>query len=172
MSRWLWRMRTVQLSAAALVFALALVVWTAWNAIHATVPPPSRVTSAKPTAVAVSAPVSGYPLPRLLAAIEKDPFHPGRQRPAQRFRLPTDRTAIAIRRPDQQPAAVAIRLVGTAVTPDGGGFAMCQLQGGTPRIVRLGEQVGGWTLKKVAPGSAEFATPKGSVVVRVAKDAS
>jgi hypothetical protein len=164
-------MRSVQVSAAALAVAFTLVAWKLWRGIHLTVPSPSRVIGDNATTLSVSTPVSGYPLRRLLAAIEKDPFNPERQRPARRFRLPPDRTAIATRRP-ALPTAVAIRLVGTAVTPDGGGFAMCQLQGGTPRIVRLGEQVGGWTLKKVTPGSAEFATPTGSIVVRVAKDAS
>ena len=169
MRRWLWHMHAVQVSAGAFALALGLVAWTLWRASQITIPSPSGLPTGDPTLVPVSIPASGYNFQRVLASIGKDPFHPERRRPGQRFQLPADQAGLAARRAEQQTTAAALRLIGTVVAPDGGGFAMCEVQGGTPRIVRLGEQVGGWTLKRVTPGSAEFATPTGTVVVRVPK---
>lgn len=160
------------MSAAALALALGLVAWTLWGASHITISSPAGTPTGDPRPAPVPSPASGYSFQRVLAAIGKDPFHPERRRPGQRFRLPGDQAALGASRVENQTMATTLRLIGTAVTPDGRGFAMCEVQGGTARIVRIGEQVSGWTLKRVMPGSAEFATPTGTVVVRVPKAGS
>lgn len=45
--------------------------------------------------------------------------------------------------------------------PEGRGFAMCQWGADPPRLVRIGESVGGLTLKGIQPGRAIFLTGGG-----------
>lgn len=142
--------------------AVALLAWTSWRAI--------RVDA--PTVATADSPAGGspdtvqrrlFPVQRLIAAVDKDPFHPERRRPAQRFQLPSAAP------PVPRVADANVRVVGTAVSPDGG-FAMCSWAGGAPRIVRVGDRLGDWTLSKVMPGAAEFTGAAGStIVVRIAK---
>jgi len=161
--------RSVRASAGALGLGLALVAETSWRATHVTLPVATVFAPGGVPVVTPSASVPGYGLDRVLAGVGKDPFHPERRRPARRFQMPADQAALAARRLENQATAASLRLIGTAVSGDGRGFAMCAWQGGTPRIVRVGEQVSGWTLLKVTPGAAEFTTPAGRVVVRVQK---
>ncbi|HEY6158234.1 MAG TPA: hypothetical protein VIV88_12315 [Gemmatimonadales bacterium] len=162
-------MRAVQLSAGALGLGLVLLATAVRRATHVQVLASGTESAFPSTVTSVPIPAAGYGLDRLLTALGKDPFHPERRRPNRRFQLPSDLATRVARRPDDQPAS-SLRLIGTAVTGDAGsGFAMCAWQGGTPRIVRVGEQVSGWTLVKVTPGAADFATPGGRVTVRVPK---
>ena len=158
---------SVRLAALALSTALALLGWSLWRAL--------RIDDVRPAVAASDVTAGstldvsqgeGYSTDRVLASVAKDPFHPGRRRPAVRFRLPSDaRIATPV-----AAGAPGVRVVGTAASPGGGGFAMCAWAGGPPRIVRIGERVGDWTLSKVTPGAAEFRAPTGTtVVVRVAK---
>ena len=94
----------------------------------------------------------------LAAAVGKDPFHPERRRPAQRFRLPGEALQAAV---DSSGAKLAFKLIGTAAMAEGKGFAMCQWGEEAPKLVRIGDTVGGLTLKRVEPGSALFLTSAG-----------
>jgi hypothetical protein len=108
----------------------------------------------------------GYALARLLVAVEKDPFQADRRRPGQRYRAAADLANTPAPARDTTPP---VELIGTAVSPDGG-FAVCALNGSGPRIVRVGQRLGDWTLSRVTKGAAEFATSSGTtIVVRVAK---
>jgi hypothetical protein len=166
---WLVRARAVRVSAAACGVAALLLAWTLWRVTRVEPPPAIALPPVDPAAATRPPWVAAYGLERVLTAVGKDPFHPARHRPGQRFHAPADQAVLAARHADQQTSANAVRLIGTAAGTNGGGFAMCTWQGNTPRIVRVGEQLGGWTLKKVTPGTAEFATPRGTVLVRVAK---
>lgn len=109
------------------------------------------------------------PLEPILAAVEKDPFRPERNRPERRFRMPGD--AAPPRAAPARPAA-SVRLVGTLLSPDGG-IAMCQVGAQAPKLVRVGETIEGLTLKTVESGQAVFESSKGSrVVIHVAKAGS
>jgi len=147
-----------------------------WAFRHAVQPddvaaPAPVVTDARPADSAP--PATPYALKRLLGAVTKDPFHPERRRPGARFQPPADLAAAAAHRQDAQATEQSLRVIGTAVAPDGGGFAMCAWAGGSPRIVRVGERVGAWVLRRVSPGAAEFTTSAGqAVVVRVPKAGS
>jgi hypothetical protein len=95
-------------------------------------------------------------------------YRPERRRPAERFRLPGERSSAGV------PAAAlpAIRLIGTAVIGRGG-FAMCQRGVDAPRLVRVGERFGELTLRSVQQGRAVFRAADGtSVEVRVMPAAS
>jgi len=163
--RWLWYAPAVQLSAAALALALGLVARTLRRATHIAITSSAGAPTGDPTLLPVPSPASGYIFQRVLAAIGKDPFHPERRRPGARFQLPADAAATLARGQESRATEASLRLIGTAVASEGGGFAMCAWQGGSPRIVRVGERVGDWTLRKVTPGAAEFATPAGTTVV-------
>lgn len=157
---------SLRLACAALSAAVAFLGWTLWRAVA--IDEVREVRPAGADAVGDGAPDAqapeSYSPDRMVAAVNKDPFHPARRRPAVRFRLPSD---VRIATPEPAPG---VRVVGTAASPGGGGFAMCAWAGGPPRIVRIGERVGEWTLSKVTPGAAEFRAPTGTtVVVRVAK---
>jgi hypothetical protein len=158
----------VRLAFIALSTALALLGWTLWGAVRVDAVRPAFAVTDAGVDTALDAPArEGYSADRVFASVAKDPFHPDRRRPAVRFRLPSDaRTATAALAPGAPP----VRVVGTAASAAGGGFAMCAWAGGPPRIVRIGERVGDWTLSKVTPGAAEFRAPTGTtVVVRVAR---
>jgi hypothetical protein len=155
-----------QLAAAALGVSALLLAWTLWNASRIEGISDRAFTDSSGVATRAGAtPHDSYTFARVLGAVDKDPFHPERRRPRQRFQLPSDVAAFA------QPAAATaeVELIGTAVTPDGG-FAMCATGSGPPRIVRVGERLGDWTLNRVTQGAAEFAKADGAIVVlRIAK---
>jgi len=105
-------------------------------------------------------------LARVLVAVEKDPFQVARHRPSQRFRAAAD---VANAPAPEANTPPPVELIGTAVSADGG-FAVCAVSGAPPRIVRVGQRVGDWTLSRVTKGAAEFATPSGTtVVIRIAR---
>lgn len=101
-------------------------------------------------------------------SIEANPFRSDRRAAPARFRMPGDGAGLdAGLRP---PVASSLILIGTAVLPGGGSFAMCQIAGEPPRLVRIGERFAGLTLRRVSQGQATFSTPSGtSLEVRVAK---
>ena len=57
-----------------------------------------------------------------------------------------------------------VRLLGTVVSARDGGFVMCQLGSATPQMVRIGDVLGGLTLRSIARGEAEFTRRDGSSV--------
>jgi hypothetical protein len=156
-----------RLAAGLLALAALVVSWSAWNAWRIDGVPERGVEDGSDAMIRTQSGVhESYDLVRVLAAVDKDPFHPERRRPGQRFRPPSDVTTTPASAAAPPPV---LQLIGTAVAPDGG-FAMCALSGGSARIVRIGERVGDWTLSRVTQGAAEFATPSGAtVVIRIAK---
>jgi hypothetical protein len=105
---------------------------------------------------------------KLASALDHDPFHPERRRPAERFRLPGE--ALAASAGSDSVAPPAITLIGTAVLPEGRGFAMCRWGAEPPKLVRIGERVGDLTLRQVERGRALFLTTSGKrLEVRVPK---
>jgi len=157
----------IRAARSAFIVAAALLGWSVWMAwrVDEIAAPPALTTTTAPNDETTVA--ERYDLRRVLAAVDKDLFHPARRRPGRRFGVPASGAVAAA----SAQSSSAVRVIGTAVSQDGaGGFAMCALGAGTPRIVRLGERLGDWTLSKVTPGAAEFATANGTtVVVRIAK---
>lgn len=145
-----------------------LALWTGRRALridtHSGVELPRR-----PEALRTPMPGAGVPAARLAAAVGKDPFHVERRRPAVRFRLPGE-SQPSDSAPPAPSAAGSFLLIGTAVLPQGRGFAMCQWGADPPRLVRVGERVGDLTLKQVARGRATFVDGGGRrMEVRVPK---
>ena len=154
---------------AALVVSLGLVASALWRAL--TLEPVTRDG-------AVSLGVSAVTLAQreppdadlIVAALDHDPFHPERRRPRQRFRLPSERVTSVARRPAGLPPSMS--LTGTMAYGDGGGVAIIRDRGST-RLVRVGEQVGDLTLRRVEREEVVFVSASGArIVVRVSKPGS
>jgi hypothetical protein len=97
----------------------------------------------------------------IAAAVSADPFNPKRQAPAIPYRLPGEADAEPAGRASRSPQ---IRLLGTVVFVQGGGFVTCQIGNERPVMVRVGEKIGNYTLKSVARGSAVFTGPTGETL--------
>ena len=96
--------------------------------------------------------------PTVDVELDNDPFDPER-------RLPGDYEVVEYVAAEPPPmAAELVRLLGTVVLPNGGGFAVYQLPSEIPRTVRIGETVGTMTLVGVSPGQAVFRARDGSRV--------
>jgi hypothetical protein len=92
----------------------------------------------------------------LLEALVDDPFRPGVNLPGA-----TQRAEPLAAEP---APAVVIRVVisGTVVLPDNRGLVMATWGTEPPRLIRVGDSIGGLRLVRVEPGAAEFEDEKGS----------
>ncbi len=159
---------SVASSALCVVAAAAAAGSALWRALVLEPLPAARAASGLDTVV-VPPRRSPPATEQVLGAIEKDPFRADRRRPATAFRLQDPRATHA-RTVAAPVVPAAVRVIGTAVLPQGGGFAICQRSGGSPTLVRLGGTLGDLTLKAVEPGAATFLTAAGvTLVVRVAQ---
>ncbi len=160
------RLALSALGAGGAAVAAGVALWRAFALEPLPAPRPAAAILDRPVMAAAAL----YTAERVLAAVEKDPFQPERRRPALRFRFPAEAVASHRRAAQGPDLSAAVRVIGTAVLPDGGGFAICQRSGGSPTLVRLGGTLGDLTLKAVEPGQATFVTPGGAtLVVRVLK---
>ena len=96
----------------------------------------------------------------IAAAVNADPFNPARERPGEAYMLPGELVV-----PAPMPRNEQLRVLGTVVNTAGPGFAMCQLGSEPPTIVKVGEKIGVYTLKRVVRGSATFTGPAGDIVI-------
>lgn len=157
----------VRYALAALALSLGVLGWTARRALEVeeaggaiAAPPESTITDVAPAAAPNAA--------QVLAAVDSDPFHPERRRPTERFRLPGEAITAEVAAPT--PAAAPLVLLGTVVLAEGRSFVMCQQGSDQPRIVRVGESLGDYTLRSVQQGHAVFVTRRGEQVeLRVPK---
>lgn len=135
------------------------------GAWHVSVEGPARAAPSSVPLPTLPAREAALPRAQVLAAIGKAPFRPDRQPPARRYLLPDERRAAAV----LTPAAPyrQMKLLGTAVLPDGGGLAALQLSGQSAQVVRVGDPVGAFTLIAVAPGVATLAGPDTTIVLRL-----
>ena len=148
----------VRVAALVAVLSAFLAAWSVLRALRTDDLP----TSADATALG-DVHVATRPRPTrvdIAAAVDADPFNPGRQRPAEVYMLPGELVV-----PAALPRTEQVRVLGTVVSTTGAGFAMCQLGSEPPTIVRIGEKIGVYTLKRVSRGSATFTGPAGDVVI-------
>lgn len=91
-------------------------------------------------------------------AIEVDPFREDRTPPAARYRIATSSLDSAGTVVEEAPR---VTLLGTVVAADGGSFALCQSGDDAPRLVRLGQSIGGLLLQRVGQAQATFTMADG-----------
>jgi hypothetical protein len=94
-------------------------------------------------------------LPSMETVLNRNPFDPLRQAYGGN-RLANDAPA--------QSNEPVLRLVGTVVNPNGESFAVCNVGTPTSKLVRVGEEINGYTLRSVAPKRAVFRTPDGETM--------
>jgi hypothetical protein len=98
-------------------------------------------------------------------AVSSDLFDKSRKRPSVRYRLPgeADPAPLAVK---QGPPRMS--LIGTMIGGPATSFALCQLAGEAPKLVRLGGRIGVYTLRAVEKTKATFALDDGTTIeVRV-----
>ena len=92
---------------------------------------------------------SSATLRAVLAGTEQNPFRPDRQRPAIRYRLPSERVARVTSAPARLVRTPSVRLVGIAHVPGGSGLAALAVSGQAPRLVRVGQVIEGFIVRAV-----------------------
>jgi len=159
----------VRVAGTAFAAALSVLLISAWQALRIEpVRPFQAADGGLGDTTSSASEREGYSLARIMEAVDNDPFHPLRRRPAHRFHSAGSEVKGVL--PALADRGLGIQVIGTAVSAGGGGFAMCAWGGAPPRIVRIGERVGDWTLRAVTPGAAQFVSATGaSTVVRIAK---
>jgi hypothetical protein len=162
-----WTSRA-SLSAACVAAALSALAAALVRAVTLEpVPEASRLPAAPLAGVDVHRRDS-LPVQVIARAVARDPFRADRRAPATRFRMPGEPAPGRL----EQPLAGSgeLKLIGTAVLENGGGFAMCQAGAATPRVVRVGESLAGYTLSSVDRGRAVFRDGGGKLLeLRVPK---
>jgi hypothetical protein len=105
----------------------------------------------------------------VLAAVARDPFRADRRRPPGRLPAPgTPVPAAPAHTPAAAPSpAMMLRLMGTVVLPNGG-LAVVAGADGEGRILRVGQEMAGYKLVRVGPGTATMAGGDTTVVLRTA----
>ena len=168
MIRPLWASRSALLAAGVFTAAAAFMVVAGWRWATIT---PVAVAPASPQTdrLPVATPPDPPSLDVVLAAVDKDLFHPKRRRPRARFQLPGERRSVARPAPRPPTLPATLQLTGTMVYPNGGGAALVRDQGRS-RMVRVGERIGNFTLQRVGREEAVFRGPNGrDIVVRVSR---
>lgn len=131
------------------------------------IPGASRLSVAQLAGVDVH-PRDSLPVQVIARAVARDPFRVDRRPPATRFRMPGEPAPGRLEPPHADSGE--LKLIGTAVLGNGGGFAMCQAGAATPRVVRLGESLAGYKLSSVDRGRAVFRDGAGKLLeLRVPK---
>lgn len=150
---------------AATFVAAALVVW-AWSRAAELEPLPGPAKPAEVQRAALVSPRKVYPADVVVAAALEDPFRPA---PAEVPIAAAAGAGLPPVPPPSEPAAGAIRLVGTMLFPDGRAAAVCRLGSEPARMVRVGERIGAYTLARVEPGRAVLTGPGGRLELSVPK---
>lgn len=164
MTRHLLRDIRVQAALAACAIALGALVYSALVAIRTGESLAPGPQSLVPRSVASLTRLDTTSDATLDRAVDRDPFA-------------TEQTAAPAREIAQAPVTLAssqpLRLVGTVVDGASGDFALCQLGGEAPKIVRVGQSIGTYTLRSVTQGAASFDSPGGNRLdLRVSKTGS
>jgi hypothetical protein len=147
--------RPVLYAAAAACTVAALVFANALGRAFDTGPPGPATPPGTPadTAAANSPDERPLSMDAIMLAIENDPFQPERTRSARRYRLPGDVDLPPPPPPPVPPPPPDFRIVGTAVTPDGG-FAVMGVGDAPARVLAIGDYLAGYRLERVAAESA------------------
>src|SRR5581483_3404589 len=140
-----------------LVLFAGAVIFALWALIGAFRRPSTDV--AMPAGAARVAPLAQIALAApadIDGAVEQDPFSPDRSAPDEPFHMPGEARASADASGVSSPKP---KVLGTAIGPVGESFATAQLGDAVPRIVRVGDKLGSYTVTAIARGRVQFRTP-------------
>jgi hypothetical protein len=151
----LLRHRSLMIALVALVVSLVVASTVVARAVRvdevAAAPPPTFATAA-----AVGKPGASTPVD-VRAVVELNAFSPERSAPKRRYRLTGyDEPAVAAPVAGPQPV-----VLGTFVSAPDRTFATCRVGADRPRIVRVGDVLGGYTVRSIERFMVVFTTPAG-----------
>ncbi len=156
MSRDVLKQQRVQAAIGALILAASFAVWSFVVALRIE-PVPDAAPPQFNTAAALAARQTAQAL-NVSAVVEDNLFSPDRSPPVTRYRLPGNEDTYV----EAEPVDVSQLLVlGTVVGTGNRTFAMCSLNGAPTVIVRVGDQVGDFTVRSIKRGVVEFSTVSG-----------
>jgi type IV pilus biogenesis protein PilP len=148
----------IRTTLALLAISFVLVVVAFSRAIRIT---PVEASENPATAALVrSTSVPAVPEIDLDAVGENDIFQPQRTAMQYRYRMPGESA------PDDSPVAEAARpvVLGTVMSTDGAHFATCQLPGGRPTVVRVGDRLGDYTVTTIERARVVFRNTAGQLI--------
>jgi hypothetical protein len=148
--------RSVRVALGVLLLALAGVAWTfarAMRTVAVPVTPPPHFA----TGDALAVPERGEAI-NVSATVELNLFSDSRSAPPRRYRL-AGYAEEAKAAPPTPPT-----VLGTAVSTPERSFAICRIGESPARIVRVGEQIGGFTVRSIERSRVVFTTPTGEQV--------
>jgi hypothetical protein len=138
----------------ALVAAFGLVVWTFIRAVRV-----DALPAAPPASLALGS-IERFgerPTAAIQSAVEKNLFSPDREAGAP-YRLPGEADPGSHTVAPEPEAPI---VVGTAVGPDGRSFATVVVADSSPRMVRVGEKIGEFTVKSIERSRVVFTSTTG-----------
>jgi hypothetical protein len=92
------------------------------------------------------------------AGVENDLFSPDRSAPETPYRMPGENNSNDKPRIEPQKPIV----LGTAVASDGHNFATLQMGMDSPKLVRVGDRIGEWTIRSIARGKVVLEGTEGN----------
>jgi hypothetical protein len=128
-------------------------------------PPPPPAVEPPITFPATGTPFATLPDGLAAAVIEADPF--SQARVAIEGGDEADTTDEAAEVEVAASGAPAVRLLGVVVLPGGTGSAALSLNAGPTQLVRVGQRVDRYLVRRVAPGTATLEAPDTTLVLRV-----
>jgi hypothetical protein len=122
--------------------------------------PVSAGPAAVTTEIARATATAPVPAVDVEAVGDNDIFQANRSALPSRYRMPGEAG------PATAPAVDPLKpvVLGTVVATDGAHFATCQLPGGRPTIVHVGERFGDYTVMAIQPTGVVFKTASGTLL--------
>ncbi len=102
------------------------------------------------------------PLPDIGVAVSRNVFSPARRAPAVPYRLLVADVATAMTGEGMDRDRVDPVVLGTAVGVNGSSFAMCSYDDAPAVVVRVGDQLGPYTVVSIARGRVVFRDVEGN----------
>ncbi|HET9425494.1 MAG TPA: hypothetical protein VFO55_08995 [Gemmatimonadaceae bacterium] len=118
--------------------------------------------SGNPATAALARSTSTPPVPEIdLDAVgANDIFQPDRSPLPYRYRMPGESA------PDDTPGPEPVKpvVLGTVLATDGSHFATCQMPGGRPTVVRVGDRLGDYTVTAIEKNRVVFRDAAGKLI--------
>lgn len=157
-------------AALAVAAVSALLCLSAWNGARRLAELPDEGVAVAPEAMPqVAARTPDATDAQILRAVARDPFRPDRRRPPGRYRMPGEPAPVEpqpVFDYAAAPAVPAFTLLGTVDLGGGRGMAAMGGQGGESRIVRVGEEIEGFRMVRVGPGTATLSNGDTTLVLK------
>jgi hypothetical protein len=142
------------------VFAGGLMLATTALVRAVRIAPVDVAPAAADTSLAHSVGVPPVPGVDIDAVGNNDIFQPDRSAMPARYRMPGDRADDSGPRVEPEKPTV----LGTVIASEGVSYATCQMPGGRPTIVHVGETIGGYTALSIERNKVVFKAPSGGRV--------